>query len=314
VAARVVAEAARDRLGLMTRSFRTKSLKELRRCVLGLLAMAVLCWLSAPGASQAGELDFPDTSFTLRSIDGLHVIGHAHFAVTTDSAGLTTARGEYRFLDGTYDIDQSILRPGVNGNLPTLVRSDHSFFLADGSHDRESHVEFAQGIGACTIYSHGKAEVSSAKFDFPADTFAGDTVILPLRRFVAAGGGGSMSFHVFNCIPGPKVLKVKVSTSAPAPWDYYTGNLVQVDVKPDFGWINVVIAPFLPQIRAWFDPSDNWSFVGGETTRYYKGLKYMMVRVRPTNAELKAALPSAPRPTVTPVPQAQPTPYPQPTG
>ncbi len=298
----------------MTRLLRAKSFRGLRQCVLGLAAMAALWSIIAPVTSWAGDLDFPDTSFTLRSVDGLHVIGHAHFAVTTDSAGMTTARGEYRFLDGTYDIDQSTLRPGVNGNMPTLVHTDHSFFLADGSHDRESHVEFAQGTGVCTVYTNGKAEVSSAKFDFPADTFAGDTVILPLRRFVAAGGEGTMSFHVFNCIPGPKVLKVTVSARPPVPWDYYPGNLVQVDVKPDFGWINVVIAPFLPQIRAWFDPADDSSFVGCETARYYGGLKYMMVRVRPTNAEFKAAHAPTPDSTLRPQPQSQPTPYPQPTG
>lgn len=268
----------------------------------------------APGASWAGELDFPDTSFTIRSADGAQVIGHAHFGLTTGTDGLTTVRGEYRFLDGNYDIDQSTLRPGVDGNLPTLVRNDHSFFLADGSRDRVSHLEVAEGIGTCTIYTNGNAEVRSAKFDFPADTFAGDTVILPLRRFVAAGGIGSLSFHAFNCVPGPKLLKVTVSAKAPAPWDYYTGNLMQVDVKPDFGWINVLIAPFLPQIRAWFDPGDDWSFVGCETARYYKGPKYMMVRVRPRNAEINAAQAPVQDLPMAPEPQAQPTPRAQPTG
>ena len=276
--------------------------------------MTGLCLMIASRVSEAGDLDFPDTTFTLRSADGLHVIGQARFALTTDSNELTTVRGEYRFLDGTYDIDQSTLRPGVVGNLPALVRTDHSFYFADGSRDRASHVEIAQGTGVCTTYSNGKATVSSAHFDFPADTFAGDTVILPLRRFVAAGGQGSTSFHVFNCVPGPKVIKVTVSASAPAPWNYYTGDLVRVEVKPDFGWINVVIAPFLPQIRAWFDPGDGWSFVGCETARYYTGLKYMMVRVRPTNAELQAAHRPASGPTMVPVPQAQPTPHSQPTG
>jgi len=270
---------------------------------------AVWCAM-VPTPSGAGELDFPPTNYTLRSDDGSQVIGNAHFGVTDDGNGLTTVRGEYRYLDGNYDIDQSTVRAGQGSNLPTLVRTDHSFYLADGSHDRSSHIDFATGTGSCTIYTNGKPEVSSAKFDFPADTFAGDTVILPLRRFVAAGGNGSISFHAFNCIPGPKLLKVTVTASPPASWDYYPGNLVEVDVKPDFGWINVIIEPFLPRIHAWFDPSDDWFFVGCETARYYKGLKYMMVRVRPANAEIKAP----PDTTVGPQPQAQPTPHPQTSG
>ena len=295
----------------MTRSSRTNSPKEISRWVLGVLAAAVFWSMITPRAARAGELDFPETTFTLRSVDGQRVIGHATFAVSTDSEGVATVRGEYHFLDGAYDIDQSMLRPGVNGNLPTLVRTDHTFYLADGARDRESHVEFAEGTGSCTIYRNGQAEVSSARFDFPDDTFAGDTVILPLRRFVSAGGEGSISFHVFNCIPTPKVIKVTASTRAPAPWNYYRGSLVQVDVKPDFGWLNVVIAPFLPQIHAWFDPDDDVNFVGCETARYYKGLNYMMVRVRPTNAELKARPAAAP--SKMPVPQAQPTPRAEPT-
>jgi hypothetical protein len=284
----------------MTESFGPRSLHDRlrRRAFLLTATAAVWCLLTPASSSRAGDLDFPATDFTLRSFDGSQVIGHAHFGVTPNGNGLTTVRGEYRYLDGTYDVDQSTVRPGVAGNLPTLVRTDHSFFLADGSPERESHIEFAAGTGACMLYANGKPQVSSAKFDFPADTFAGDTVILPLRRYAAAGGRGSLSFHVFNCIPGPKLLKVTATASAPAPWNYYPGNLIQVDVKPDFGWINVVIAPFLPQLRAWFDPGDDSFFVGGETARYYKGLKYMMVRISPSNAEIKAATaaqaPSAP--------------------
>jgi hypothetical protein len=289
----------------MTRLFDSNSWRAVRLRIFWITATAILCGLWAPSSLRAGELDIPPSDYVLRSIDGLHVIGHVHFTVTTANDGLTTARGEYRFLDGNYDIDQSTVRPGLRGNLPTLVRTDHSFFFPGGAPDRESHVEFAAGTGTCTVYTNGKPTVSSANFDFPADTFAGDTVILPLRRYVAAGANGSTSFHVFNCIPGPKVLKVTAAAKAPAPWQYYPGNLVQVDVKPDFGWINLVIAPFLPQIRAWFDPAEDAFFVGGETARYYKGPKYMLVRVRPTNAELKAAHPQGSDSRA--LPHAQPT-------
>ena len=298
----------------MTRPSHSNSTRDARRLrALGLTAIAALWCLVVPASARAGDLDFPATDYTIRSDDGLHVIGHAHFSVSADN-GLTTVRGEYHFLDGNSDIDESTVRPGIGGNLPTLVRSHHAFFNPDGSPDRESRIEIATGDGACTVYTDGQAQISSAKFDFPADTFAGDAVMIPLRRYVAADGNGSLSFHAFNCIPGPKLLKVTATAQAPAPWEYYPGNLVQVVVKPDFGWINVVIAPFLPEIRAWFDPGDNGFFVGGETARYYKGLKYMMVRVRPINSEIRAGHAPAPDSTEAPVPQAQPTPRSQPTG
>ena len=107
--------------------------------------------------------------------------------------------------------------------------------------------------------------------------------------FSRTGGDGaeSVTFHDFNCIPGPQLLKVTASSSPPAPWTYYPGELVRVNVEPDFGWINVVISPFLPRIQAWFDPREGWFFVGGESSRYYKGLKYMMVRATAAGPEIR---------------------------
>jgi hypothetical protein len=291
-----------DRCG-MSRSW-CSAMRAAAHALLALLAFS--CIFTPAGARAAGDLDFPPTDYTVRSVDGVHVIGHAHFAVTTSADGLTTVRGEYRFLDGEYDNDEATVRASGDGSLPRLVHSHHTFFHADGSLDRESQTDVAAGIGRCTIYENGKPQVSTVQLDFPPDSFAGDAVMLPLQRFLRTGGKGKISFHAFNCIPGPKLLKVTGSASPPAPWNYYPGNLTQVDVEPDFGWINVVIEPFLPRFQAWFDPAENWFFVGGESARYYKGLKYLMVRVRKAEAQMQTA-PAHPPKAAVPTPQARPT-------
>lgn len=275
------------------------------------LALTVILVLSLanPAPLTAGGLDFQPTDYTIRSVDGTQVIGHAHFDVTSGADGLSTVRGEYHFLDGDYDIDEATVGASSDGDLPRLVRSHHSFFHADGSPDRESRTDIAAGTGICTIYENGRPKVSSAQLDFPSDSFAGPAVIFPLRRFLKAGGNGSITFYDFNCIPGPKLLKVTARAGPPALWNFNPGDLVRVDVEPDFGWINVVIAPFLPRIQAWFDPHAGWSFVGGQSARYYKGLKYLMVRVRRTEAQIKVT----PDATVRPIPEAQLTSHTQPT-
>jgi hypothetical protein len=51
-------------------------------------------------------------------------------------------------------------------------------------------------------------------------------------------------------------------------------------VRPDFGWINVIIAPFVPKLHAWFDPAKEWAFVGDEAARYYQGTKIMLVKAQ----------------------------------
>jgi hypothetical protein len=276
-----------------------------RKCAGALTALLGLWCLAAPTPILAGDLDYPPTDYTLRSIDGTQVIGHSHITVIPGADGVATVRGEYHFLDGDYDVDETTLRAGSNGDLPRLVRSHHTFFHPDGSLDRESRADTAAKTGACTIYENGRPQISSAQINFPADTFAGDAVIVPLRRFLRADGTGSISFHDFNCIPGPEVLKVTASASAPAPWNYYPGNLIQIDVEPDFGWINAVIAPFLPRIQAWFEPHGDWLFVGGQSARYYKGLKYMMVRASTPGPEIRTA--PVPEIRAAPTPEASPT-------
>lgn len=275
----------------VTRNWHSTATRPARWGLSALLALG-LCFSATP--LIASELDFPPTDYTVRSVDGQSVIGHAHFMVTNDADGLVTVHGDYRFLDGEYDNDEATLRPSADGSLPLLVRSHHSFFHADGSPDRDSRTDVSAGTGSCTVYENGQPQVESAHLDFPPDTFAGDAVMLPLQRFLRDGGNGSVSFHDFNCIPGPKLLKVTARARQASPWFYYPGNLTQVEVEPDFGWINVVIAPFLPHLQAWFDPAENWFFVGGQSARYYKGLKYLMVRVHKAEAELKPAPAKAP--------------------
>jgi hypothetical protein len=69
--------------------------------------------------------------------------------------------------------------------------------------------------------------------------------------------------------------------SSPAHWELYPGESLEVDVKPDFGQVNVFVALFVPKIRLWFDPARPFEFVGAETARYYKGLPFKMVRQFP---------------------------------
>jgi hypothetical protein len=55
---------------------------------------------------------------------------------------------------------------------------------------------------------------------------------------------------------------------------------MRVEVRPEFGWLNVFVASFVPKLHAWFDPNDGWAFVGDEAARWYKGPKIMLVKKR----------------------------------
>jgi len=109
-------------------------------------------------------------------------------------------------------------------------------------------------------------------------------VVLPLRNGLMASPSKPIIFHYFTCVPGPRVVSVRALPNPASAWKYFPGRIVQVDLQPDFGLLSSVIAAFLPNIRAWFDPSRQWFVVGVQTARYYRGTKTLMVAPSATAA------------------------------
>ncbi len=248
-----------------------------RRSVSALTAMLAFI-LAMPPLLHAADINFPPTDYVIRSGDGAQIIGHAHFELQNGPDGLRTVHGDYHYLNGDSDVEDDTIRVPQGASLPIFVRFRHVFYNPDGSIERSGEADVTAGYGQCTIYKNGVAQTTRDQLTFPPDTFAGAAVIIPLRDYVMAGAADHRIFHVFNCVPGPKVLKVALSVHRRARWAYYPGNLVEVGLKPDFGWLNLVIGPFLPTLRVWFDPADDWGFTGSRSARYYKGMNIMLVR------------------------------------
>ncbi len=51
-------------------------------------------------------------------------------------------------------------------------------------------------------------------------------------------------------------------------------------MRPKLGWWDILIAPFVPKVRAWFDPADGFNYLGGEFPTYYRGPRVELVRDR----------------------------------
>jgi hypothetical protein len=97
-------------------------------------------------------------------------------------------------------------------------------------------------------------------------------------------GVHQIKFHAFACVPGPTIFAVVASLrDRPERWPPYPGDLVRLDMKPDLGALNELIEPFLPTTDAWFNPADNWNYVGGEFDRYFRGPHVLSVRIPPPN-------------------------------
>jgi len=283
----------------------------------GALAALLALWCCLLASTlHAAEQDFPvDAEFNILSADGARVIGHTHYSVKPDGPSLELIYGESHYLSGDYDIERNHVERRGPGELPVLTAYEHVFFNADGSLARISKADFRSGASLCAVYDKNAPREYRATLNFPPDTYAGAALVIPLQHQLNESSKEPIELHDFNCVPEPKVLKVQANPARFAPWLHYSGNMLQVDITADFGWLNLVIAPFVPKIHAWFDPSLGWEFIGGEFTRFYKGPQIILARVpvlasagsnaRQNGAELEqqaAKTAAAPTPPADPLP------------
>jgi hypothetical protein len=169
------------------------------------------------------------------------------------------------------------------GSAPRLETYEHSFFNADGTIHMVDALDAKSGLASCTSYSDGGKKVRKSQLAVPADSFAGASelmmVVASLRR-----GVHEITFHAFACVPWPELFTVEASLPNQSEhWPLYPGSLIRLDMRPDLGALNFILAPFMPTMDAWFDPNDNWNYVGGEFDRYFRGPHVLTVRVPPAD-------------------------------
>jgi hypothetical protein len=225
----------------------------------------------------ANSLSFPPTTFAILNPDTGATIGQSRYSVESTADG-AILHGESSFYDGQSDVETGKLL-GVGEGLPKLVEFDHTFYNSDHSIQERAHADLRSGAATCSGTSSGTKSDSTTVLDFPADTWAGASIVIPVQHFLRAGDKDLPSLHIFNCAPDPKIFAISLQTDPGlAVWAPYGGQTLRVEVRPDFGWLNVLVAAFVPRLHAWFDPGNGWAFVGDEAARYYQGSKIMLVK------------------------------------
>ncbi len=260
-----------------------------------MLAIVLAVFGIGPGrvglaASGDGLLDFSRADFTILKPGTAQVIGHAHYWLEPAGAG-DLLHGENRYLDGQHDIETDRIEIPSPGAAPVQTSFEHSFFDRDGSPILVARADFRTGDAACIRYQSASAGTSAAVLDFPPDTYAGAALSIPIEHRLRDDRVDPIRLHAFSCVPGPRVVTIEVSLHYGLRWSHYAGEVVAADVRPRLGWWDVLLMPFIPKIRAWFDPADRFSYLGGEIQRFYRGPWVELVRERAT---LRSA-PSAPQ-------------------
>ena len=233
--------------------------------------MLALCGIArAESLLDAGQVDY-----SIMSADGRVTLGHGRYTIDHEKDAIVL-HGESRYASGDYDIETSVLSPGLAGGLPSLLKFDHVFYSAEGSVTRASHADLTTGYASC---SDTPAQIEQSQtLEFPSNTWAGASVLVPIQQFLQTGGGDPLQINVFNCTSKPAIYSVIVNEAARASSWPYASNEVQVNVKPHFGWYDMFLAPFIPRLNAWFDPGNGFGFEGVAIARYYKGPQVLIVR------------------------------------
>jgi len=247
------------------------------------VAVAILLAILSPGLSApvsgAAVPELSGGDFTILSPGTSTVIGHAHYSI--DHAGSDDVlSGESRFLDGEYDVETNVLETASPGVTPALAAYQHRYYSRGGALQMDMRLDVKSGRALCSRYDGAEAETQSANLSLPADTYAGASLLIPIAYGLLRNQPDQITAHFFTCAPGPRLLAVQTNSRAGIRWPHYDGEACAVDVRPKLGWWDILIEPFVPKIRVWFDPADGFNYLGGDTQRYYRGPQVELVRDR----------------------------------
>ncbi len=263
----------------MWREGNTQRWKFIAATILFLVATILCLRLVASAQNIADPFELATTNVTILNPDNREVIGHGRYTVTHAKDALLL-EGENRYFDGEYDREVQRVEHGADGAPPILISYEHSFFAADGSPQSLDTLDARTGIVACTHYGAGAPDLQQSKVEVPPDTYAGSSQLMLLIGRLRERAQ-DLSMHSFICFPGPRIVAIKVTApSSRAKWPMYPGDLVKLELAPDLGWLGALAAPFIPKAYGWFDPDDNFNYVGGLFDRFYRRRHLMMVRTR----------------------------------
>lgn len=221
---------------------------------------------------------FEPVDLTIYSPGRHQILGHSHYELTSVAGG-AELRGEARYLDGESDVELDRIEFSTPEERPALASFSHIFFLADGRLRMTAQADLKSGEASCNRYQDGAKMTVSETLDFPHDTYAGATALIPIEYALRNGLSSGIRFHIFTCAPKPRVLELDATADlTETQWAAFAGNLVRIRVRPDFGWLTLLASPFLPKFYEWFDSSRDWRYLGGTTERYYKGPFLELVR------------------------------------
>jgi hypothetical protein len=244
------------------------------------LTLIALALLLVAGNSRAvvnlNSLLASPVDLTIYSADRKLVIGHAHFIIREEGKKVEI-NGDTHYLNGERDLEHVTLKYEPGDPLPVVTALQSSFLASNASPQLVEDANFETGEASCR-WGTNPAEDYQQKLESEPDTYAGAASIIPLE-YALKQGESSVTFHVFDCAPKPTIFTIDAKLeNGEVHWSYYPGELAKMGLTPDLGWLNVVASPFIPNITVWFNPKQDYQYVGAYKARFYRGREQVLVR------------------------------------
>ena len=170
------------------------------------ILLAILSHSRAGAAPAPPLLGLVGGEYTILRPGTGEVLGHAHY--TFERAGADEIlRGEDRYLDGEYDIETDHLEPSVPSGAPILTAYKHWYYAPGGAPLMSVGLDVKSGMGLCVHYHGGQAETQSQSLSFPADTYAGASLLIPACVRPAQESGRSNQRALFYLRPRPAIAR-----------------------------------------------------------------------------------------------------------
>jgi hypothetical protein len=136
---------------------------------IGVILIGLAAALLTPSRLFAGQLDFPPTAdFKILNADGTKVIGHTHFALSSDEPGFQLIYIESHYNNGEYEVERNLIESRSAHQMPVMADYYHGFFNPGGVLTREVKANFRTGKASCTELVDGVEQVYNETLDYPA--------------------------------------------------------------------------------------------------------------------------------------------------
>ncbi len=213
-------------------------------------------------------------------------VGGAELSIEEGANGQVTLAVASGIEGGERTVASAELVRVDGGEALQILRQRSQSMGADGKLLGVLSIDHVKGIGSCSP-PPGDGRTQTLKL--PADDRIANVPLNLLFLPLARGETDEMSFQIFLCRFGPRVLDAQAKVSRRGPARDGEPQPVKVEYELQLPpYLLALARPFLPRIAMWFDAASEGVWLGHRMPLFSKGPTVMVVRSGTSPSALSA--------------------------